>query len=46
MVIERQEGLSTRIPFGPFLSLAALMYMLFSQEISTLYLSYLDGSLF
>jgi leader peptidase (prepilin peptidase)/N-methyltransferase len=46
MVIERQEGLSTRIPFGPFLSLAALMYMLFSQDISTLYLSYLDGSLF
>ncbi len=46
MFLERKEGLSTRIPFGPFLSLAALMYMLFFQEITSLYWSYLDGSLF
>lgn len=46
MVIERKEGLTTRIPFGPFLSLAALLYMLLSREINTLYWSYLDGSLF
>jgi len=46
MVIERKEGLSTRIPFGPFLSLAALTYMLLSRQINDLYLSYLNGSLF
>jgi leader peptidase (prepilin peptidase)/N-methyltransferase len=46
MFLERKEGLSTQIPFGPFLSLAALLYMLFYQEITALYWSYLHGSLF
>ncbi len=45
MVIQKKGG-ATRIPFGPFLSLAALLYMLFSNEIQNIYRLYLTGDLF
>lgn len=46
MILQRQEGLSTRIPFGPFLSGAALTYMFFSDAIQLVFLQYLNGTLF
>jgi leader peptidase (prepilin peptidase)/N-methyltransferase len=46
MFLQRQEGLSTRIPFGPFLSGAALAYMFCSDAIQLLFFQYLDGTLF
>lgn len=42
----QKKGGETRIPFGPFLSLAALLYMLFSKEIQYTYRLYLTGKLF
>lgn len=46
MFLQRQEGLATRIPFGPFLSGAALVYMFCSAAIQLLFLQYLNGTLF
>lgn len=45
MVIQKKDS-ATRIPFGPFLSLAALLYMFFFSEIQTIYRLYLSGNLF
>lgn len=45
MAIQKKGG-ATRIPFGPFLSLAALLYMLFFNEIQNIYILYLTGNLF
>ena len=45
MMIQKKGG-ETRIPFGPFLSLAALLYMFFSIEIKNIYWLYLSGNLF
>ena len=45
MMVQKKGG-ETRIPFGPFLSLAALLYMLFSIEIKNIYWLYLSGNLF
>ncbi len=36
----------TRIPFGPFLSLAALCYLFFSEKIIFLFNLYINGELF
>ncbi len=36
----------TRIPFGPFLSLAALFYLFFSKEIMVVFNLYINGELF
>lgn len=43
MIIQRKGG-KTRIPFGPFLSLAALVYLFFSEQVNLLYQFYLHGS--
>jgi len=34
-----------RIPFGPFLSLAALVYLFFADQVNLLYQFYLQGTL-
>lgn len=39
----QNKGGQTRIPFGPFLSLAALTYIFFSDDISHYYSLYLHG---
>lgn len=39
----QKKGGQTRIPFGPFLSLAALLYTFFSQEILYFYHLYATG---
>jgi leader peptidase (prepilin peptidase) / N-methyltransferase len=39
-MLQQKKGGQTRIPFGPFLSLAAIVYLFFSEQIqhySTLY---------
>ncbi len=35
------QGMRTAIPFGPFLSLGAILYLLFGQEILTAYLRFI-----
>lgn len=42
MVLQK-KGSNTRIPFGPFLSIAALVFLFFSQEISLYFQLYLSG---
>ncbi|MFH0784800.1 MAG: prepilin peptidase [Pseudomonadota bacterium] len=39
----QNKGGQTRIPFGPFLSLAALLYIFFSESILYYYTLYLNG---
>ncbi len=43
-MIHQGKGAKTRIPFGPFLSLAALTYLFFSDQVNLLYQFYLHGS--
>lgn len=42
-LIVKRKGSNTRIPFGPFLSLAALIYLFFSKEILFYFQAYLTG---
>ncbi len=44
VMITQGKGAKTRIPFGPFLSLAALGYLFFSEQVNALYRFYLHGS--
>jgi len=44
-MIKQQKGGQTRIPFGPFLSLAALAYLFFSSQILQLYQLYLNTAI-
>jgi leader peptidase (prepilin peptidase)/N-methyltransferase len=39
----QKKGGQTRIPFGPFLSLAALVYMFYSDKILVFYTLYMTG---
>jgi leader peptidase (prepilin peptidase)/N-methyltransferase len=43
-MIKQKKGGKTRIPFGPFLSLAALLYLFFTEQVHQLYSFYLNGS--
>ncbi|MBU0943087.1 MAG: prepilin peptidase [Proteobacteria bacterium] len=43
-MIKQKKGGQTRIPFGPFLSLAALAYIFFREQIFQLYQLYLSVS--
>lgn len=43
-MIDQRKGGQTRIPFGPFLAGAALLYLFFMQEIQQLYYWYLTLS--
>jgi leader peptidase (prepilin peptidase)/N-methyltransferase len=43
-MIQQGKGGKTRIPFGPFLSLAALAYLFFAEQVNQLYQFYLHGS--
>lgn len=43
-MIKQGKGGKTRIPFGPFLSLAALVYLFFAEQVNLLYLYYLYGT--
>lgn len=43
MLAANKKGISTRIPFGPFLCLSALVYLFFDREIQAFLLSYLAG---
>lgn len=45
-MIIKKKGAETRIPFGPFLSLAALIYLFFRDNIHLIFLLYLRGELF
>lgn len=42
----QKKDTATRIPFGPFLSVSALLYMFFTLDILAIYRSYLAGTLF
>jgi len=42
----QKKDRATRIPFGPFLSVSALLYMFFLNDIQTIYRLYLAGNLF
>jgi len=39
-MIQQKKGGQTMIPFGPFLSVAAMLYLFFSLEINTLMINY------
>ncbi len=43
-MLKQKTGSQTRIPFGPFLSIAALTYLLFQEQIWVLYQLYLSYS--
>ncbi|MDP3478984.1 MAG: prepilin peptidase [Desulfoprunum sp.] len=45
IAIQKKDS-ATRIPFGPFLSVSALLYMFFLNDIQTIYRLYLAGNLF
>jgi len=45
-MIKQKKGGASRIPFGPFLSLAALFYLFFRDNIHRLFLLYINGELF
>ena len=42
-MLKQRKGGQTRIPFGPFLSLAALLYLFYQMEIQQLFALYLSG---
>ncbi|MDO9040720.1 MAG: prepilin peptidase [Desulfocapsaceae bacterium] len=42
-MIKQRKGGKARIPFGPFLSLAALIYLFFPEQVNLLYQFYLHG---
>ena len=42
-MIKQGKGGKTRIPFGPFLSITALIYLFFSKQVHMLYQFYLHG---
>lgn len=44
-MLKQRKGGQTRIPFGPFLSGAAIVYLLFMQDITNLYTWYLTLSM-
>ncbi len=41
-MVKQKKGGQTRIPFGPFLSIAALIYLFFQDKIFLLYQAYLN----
>ncbi|MEN8189762.1 MAG: A24 family peptidase [Thermodesulfobacteriota bacterium] len=43
-MLKQGKGGQTRIPFGPFLSVAALVYLFYAEEIMRIYQLYLSGS--
>lgn len=43
---KQQKGGATRIPFGPFLSIAALLYLFFNTQILYFFKLYSEGGLF
>lgn len=45
LAIKKKDS-ATRIPFGPFLSISAYLYLFFSKEIQAVYHSYITGTLF
>ncbi len=45
-MVKQKKGGATRIPFGPFLSLAAIVYLFFDQQILHYFQLYLEGTLF
>ncbi len=45
LLIHKKE-VNTRIPFGPFLSISALIYLFFKEQIHLLFALYLRGELF
>lgn len=45
VMIKEGKGAKMRIPFGPFLSLAALVYLFFSDQVNLIYQFYLQGTL-
>jgi len=44
-MISQKKGGATRIPFGPFLSLAALVFLFFNTQILYLFKLYVEGRL-
>jgi leader peptidase (prepilin peptidase)/N-methyltransferase len=42
-MLYQKKGGQTRIPFGPFLSLSALVYMFYSENILYFFHLYLTG---
>lgn len=44
VMIREGKGGKTRIPFGPFLSLAGLAYLFFAKQVNLIYQLYLNGS--
>lgn len=44
-MIKQKKGGQTRIPFGPFLSIAALAYLFFQEKILLLYEIYLNSAM-
>lgn len=42
-MLQQKKGGQTRIPFGPFLSLAALLYVFFLDQVQQFYTLYLSG---
>ena len=43
-MVKQKKGGQTRIPFGPFLSIAALLYLFFQEQVLQLYQLYLNYS--
>jgi len=43
-MIKQKKGGKTRIPFGPFLSIAALVYLFFTEQVNQIYRFYLIGN--
>ena len=44
-MIQQRKGGATRIPFGPFLSLAALVFLFFHEQIFYYFKLYMEGQL-
>ena len=45
-ILKQKKDSKTRIPFGPFLSLSALIYLFFNTQIIYYFTLYLEGRLF